>query len=485
MSNKKTFTQDVLTLTSVPIISQIMGLLLTPIVTRMYAPEAFGLANVLGSVTMLFAVFSTMGYHGAIILPKMDKTALNVLFVCFFYMLCLSAVSFLIVMEGKNIISTKLNTPELITYLWLIPIFVFFHGLYQTLRYWQVRVRRFDNLAISRVSEIVVRKSFQIPAGFFGFATAGSLIFANLTAAIVKNLFLLRNMGLKTISLKKISPFQLLSVAKRYKKFPKYSVWGELFSRLPATIISFLIIKYFGQDMLGYYVLSLMVLSLPSTLISGSILEAFSPRVAMAKHENKQTELLEKLYVRLVAIMIFPFMILGIFGDRLFPIVFGSEWIQSGVIAQILVVRIFFEIIFSPSFSLVDIMNKQELNLIRSISSSLISVSALLLGAYYDKFYLALWAIALLEGTTIIILGGYMMRLIHFPFLHSMKKLSKYVFISIILGFTLFLLEGFLLLNNLYFFGIIGLAFLFYYASVAYWDKEMTRAVTQSIRSFI
>ena len=237
--------------------------------------------------------------------------------------------------------------------------------------------------------------------------------------------------------------------------------------------------------MLGYYVLSLMVLSLPSTLISGSILEAFSPRVAMAKHENKQTELLEKLYVRLVAIMIFPFMILGIFGDRLFPIVFGSEWIQSGVIAQILVVRIFFEIIFSPSFSLVDIMNKQELNLIRSISSSLISVSALLLGAYYDKFYLALWAIALLEGTTIIILGGYMMRLIHFPFLHSMKKLSKYVFISIILGFTLFLLEGFLLLNNLYFFGIIGLAFLFYYASVAYWDKEMTRAVTQSIRSFI
>ena len=68
-----------------------------------------------------------------------------------------------------------------------------------------------------------------------------------------------------------------------------------------------------------------MVLSLPSVLISGSISEAFSPRVAMAKHENKHTELLEKLYVRLVAIIIFPFITLGIFGDRLFPIVFGSE----------------------------------------------------------------------------------------------------------------------------------------------------------------
>ena len=236
--------------------------------------------------------------------------------------------------------------------------------------------------------------------------------------------------------------------------------------------------------MLGYYGLSLMVLSLPSKLISGSIGEAFSPRVAMAKHENKHTELLEKIYVRLVAIMIFPFMILGIFGDRLFPIVFGSEWIQSGVIVQILVFRIFFEIIFSPSLSLVDIMDKQELHLIRSIASSLISISALLLGAYYDSFYFALWSIVLLEGATIIIVGGYMMRLIHFPFLHSMKKLSKPVFISIILILLLFLSEGFFLANNLYFFGIIGLAFLIYYASVAYWDREMTRVVTHTIRYY-
>ena len=485
MMKKKSFAQDVLTLTSVPVFSQILGILLTPIVTRMYTPEAFGLANVFGSAIMILVVFSTMGYHDAIILPKNDSTATSILLLCFFSIFCVSAISFLIIMVGKDIIPVKLNAPSLVNYLWLTPIFVFLHGMYMTLRFWKTRFRHFDSLATSRISEIAARKTYQISAGYLGLATAGSLIYANLTAGIVKTLVLMRGLELKTIDFKKKTYLKLIAVAIRYKKFPQFSVWSELFSRLPVVIISLFIVKYFGQDMLGYYALSLLVLSIPSVLISSSISEAFYPRVAMAKHENKHTALLEKLYVRLVVIMIFPFIILGIFGDRLFPIVFGSEWVQSGVIAQILVIRIFFEIIFSPSLSLADIMNKQELNLIRSIASSLISVAALLLGAYYNNFYIALWGIALLDGTTYIILGGYMMRLIHFPFIRSMKKLSKYIYMSIFLGITSYLLNNLFLTNNLYFFGIIGLAILTYYAFVAYWDREMVRVVTQSIRSIL
>ena len=453
----------------------------------MYAPEAFGLVNLLGSIVMLFAVFSTMGYHGAIILPKNDATALNILIVCFISTLVVSTIFFFIVLAGKDFISTKLNVPDLVHFLWLTPIFVFFHGIYQTLRYWNTRMRNFDNIAISRITEIFLKKAYQIPAGFMGYATGGSLIFAGLFSAIAKNLILFRNIDLKNFGIikKKDMPIKLLSVVKKYKKFPMFSVWGELFSRLPAVLISFLIIKYFGQDMLGYYGLSLMVLALPSTLISGSIIEAFSPRVAMAKHEGKHTELLEKIYVRLVALMIFPFMIVGLFGDKLFSLVFGSEWLEAGIIAQILVFRIFFEIIFSPSLSLVDIMEKQELHMIRSVASSFIAIAALLLGAYYNTFYFALWCLSLLEGVSIIILGGYMMRLIHFPFIHSMKKLSKYIFISVFLGIASYLLNNLFLTNNLYFCGIIGLAILTYYALVACWEREMARVIAKSIRSFV
>ena len=203
MNKNKSFSHDVLTLASVPVISQIFGVLLTPIVTRMYAPEAFGLANIFGSIVVILAVFSTMGYHGAIILPKNDSTAPNILVLCFFSILCVSAISFLIIMVAKDIIAVKLNSPSLVNYLWLTPIFVFLHGLNMTLRYWKTRFRGFDSLAVSRISEIVVHKTYQLSAGFLGFATAESLIYSSIATGIVKSLVLIRGLGLRTISLKK------------------------------------------------------------------------------------------------------------------------------------------------------------------------------------------------------------------------------------------------------------------------------------------
>jgi len=428
---------------------------------------------------MLFAVFSTMGYHGAIILPKNDKTASSIMLVCFTSLITVSAIVFMVVTTGKAIIASKLNAPELVNYLWLVPFFVFFHGMYQTLRYWKTRMRRFDSLAASRVSEILVRKSYQIPAGLLGFGSVGSLIAADLAATIAKIIVLMRGVDIKVSSFNKNYFLKLWAVAKRYKKFPQFSVGAEFFSRMPSAIISFIIIRYFGQEMLGYYGLSLMVLSLPSTLISGSVTEAFAPRVAMAKHDNGHTELLEKLYARLVIVMIFPFIILGLFGNRLFPIVFGVEWVQAGAIAQILVFRIFFEIVFAPALSLVDVMEKQELHVIRSLSSSLIAIVALMLGVYYNNFYLAMWCLALFEGISILILGGYMMRLIHFQFLLSLRKIVRFVLLSILLGVSLLYINQNFPINTFLFLGSIGISFLAYYGLAAYLDPVMLNALTQ------
>ena len=62
---------------------EILGILLTPVLTRMYTPEAFGLAALFGSIVVIPAVFATMGYHSAIVLPKNNSLAKTVLLLCF------------------------------------------------------------------------------------------------------------------------------------------------------------------------------------------------------------------------------------------------------------------------------------------------------------------------------------------------------------------------------------------------------------------
>ena len=450
-----------------------MGILLTPIVTRIYPPESFGLVNFMGSMIMIIGVFSTMGYHAAIILPKKNSDAHNLLLLCLFFTFCISLFSFLIVIIGGKIILEKINIPSLADYLILLPVFVFLHGTYMTLRFWKTRLRYFQNLATSRISEILARKSYQISTGYLFSGVSGNLIYAELVTSLIRNLVLLKGVRFKVWSFKRMTFFKIIAVAKRYKKFPQFSLWSDLLSRLPFLIISFSIIKYFGEDLLGYYSLSLMVLSLPSKLISGSINEAFIPRIAEAKHQNKHTDLLENVYTRLVSIMLFPFLILGLFSDQLFPLVFGPDWVESGLIAKILLFQIFFEIIFSPSLSIVDIINRQEIKLIQNIFSILISIISLSFGVYYENFYIALWLVSILQGVLILILGIFVMGLIKFPFKLIFKKLSKDFFICLIIAILLVFTNIFFQPNIFGLFTLIIFTTSFYYGQILYFDRKL------------
>ena len=473
MSKSQSFSRDVVTLASVPLVSQVLGILLMPILTRMYAPEAFGLAALFGSIIVIPAVFSTMGYHYAIVLPKNNSLAKIVLLLCFCSIIFITGISFVVTVFMQDIIALKLNAPSLINYLWLAPAFVFLHGVFMALRFWKARFRHFSNLSLARVSEILGKKVYQISSGVLGFTSFGSLIYALLIANILKCLVLMRSLNIGAISFTRRTYLKLIAVALRYKKFPQFNVGSELLNRLPAVVISIFFVKYFGPDTLGYYGLSLMVLSLPSALVVGSIIEAFIPRAAVAKHSNRHAELLEKVYVPLVEIATFPFIILGIFSDKLFPFVFGPEWIQAGIISQILVIKIVFEVIFSPSLALIDIINRQELNFIRSIVTNFNHAAACIVGVYFENFYYTLWTLVLLESALIIVMSGYMMHLVNFQFVLSMRRLLKPFMISVLLTITLLLIRMSFDLNIIMLLLMIGISILVYYTLLLFFDREI------------
>ena len=95
-NNKNSFALDVFTLMTAPIIAQVISIFLTPVLTRLYTPEAFGLANLLSSFVMLFASFATLGYHNAIILPKNDFYAKVLFRLCLVLILTTSLLSIII-----------------------------------------------------------------------------------------------------------------------------------------------------------------------------------------------------------------------------------------------------------------------------------------------------------------------------------------------------------------------------------------------------
>jgi len=486
MKQTNSFVSDILTLSSAPLIAQAIGIFLTPIVTRLYAPEAFGLLSIFGSIVMLIAVFATMSYHSSLILPKTDDEALIMFAVCIISNLLITGLAVLIIYFGYDFIIQKFNTPELKYYLWLTPVCVCFHGLYQTLRFWNTRHKIFGRIAASRVIETISKKSFVLGSGFLGYTTGGSLIYGMLFASIFKISILTGKLWQENKKrIKRIINLEnLLTGAKRYRKFPIYSVWSELLSRIPEVITVFLIVHYFNKTLLGYYALSRMVLTLPTVFLTSSIMEAFIPRAAMAKHEGKHVDLLLKVNERTASLTIFPFMVLGITGDILFKFVFGPNWTEAGIIIQILVIRTFFEIIFAPTMSFINIMEKQEVSLLRRIANVIVVVVALVVGGIYNNFYLAILMLVLMEGTVIGTTGLYMMHIIKFPLRILIKKLLFYFGICIFLGIIFSIVRLWLDYSTLTILAIIGVCATIYYTLILYHDKELRLAIFNYVKYF-
>ena len=76
---KSEFTRNVLTLMTGTTIAQAIPIVISPILTRIYTPEDFGLFALFIAITSVFGSIATGRYELAIMLPNKDENAINIL----------------------------------------------------------------------------------------------------------------------------------------------------------------------------------------------------------------------------------------------------------------------------------------------------------------------------------------------------------------------------------------------------------------------
>ncbi len=96
---KSEFTRHVLTLMTATAVAQAIPIAISPILTRIYTPEDFGLYM---SIAGTFAAVASARYESAIILPKKDEDALNIVFLSIGIALFLSTIVFIIIYIFNN-----------------------------------------------------------------------------------------------------------------------------------------------------------------------------------------------------------------------------------------------------------------------------------------------------------------------------------------------------------------------------------------------
>jgi O-antigen/teichoic acid export membrane protein len=246
--SKSEFTKNVLTLMTGTTIAQAIPIAISPILTRIYTPEDFGVFALYIAIVSFIAIIVTARYELAIVLPKDDEDAINVLFLSLVIMFIIIFFTTSFILLFKDDILVLLNAKDIGNFIYLIPVSVFIAGLNQSFNYWSNRKEYFNTMSSSKISQSIGMSITQPNFGYFNIF--GGLIIGDLFGKIISG-FVLINKFLKNDKeqIKNINKLVVLEQMKKYKDFPLVNSL-HAFSDVIRTggsimlISSFLVLQY-------------------------------------------------------------------------------------------------------------------------------------------------------------------------------------------------------------------------------------------------
>jgi len=130
---KSEFSRNVLTLMTGTTVSQAIPIAISPILTRIYTPDDFGVLALFFAITSIFGYIATARYDMAVMLPEEDDDALNIVILGFILSSIISFILFIFVYLFNHQICVLLNNFSIAPWLYFIPIVVFFMGTFNML----------------------------------------------------------------------------------------------------------------------------------------------------------------------------------------------------------------------------------------------------------------------------------------------------------------------------------------------------------------
>jgi len=376
------FARNVTTLAGGTALGQAVTILVSPILTRLYSPEDFGVYGVYASMLGIITVIASLRYEYAIPLPEDDETAVNILFLCFVLLLGMVILSWFVVQRLGPQIVVWANAPGLKRYLWLIPLGLLGAGTYQILNYWAIRKRDFNRLARTRISRGVGRAAVQVGVGFAGVGSLGLLLgqLAGETAGSA-------SLGLAAWSkdrgaFKTVSLQRMRRAGARYKRFPLFSSWADFLEGLGTQLPQILFAAFYGVEVAGWFALGQRVIGAPLNIVVNSVAQVYFGEAARLPKDDPKAmrRLFLKLTSRLALIGGLPVAVICALAPWFFTFVFGREWETAGRYVQILGLMFAVRFAIVPLFHTLSVLERQDLYAIWQATRLALVVGGLLAG---------------------------------------------------------------------------------------------------------
>ncbi|MET4694688.1 oligosaccharide flippase family protein [Endozoicomonas lisbonensis] len=358
VNSNNDFMKNVLTLMGGTVAAQAIPVLISPLLTRLYSPEQFGMWALYMSITLVFGVVANGRYELAIMLPESKIKANDLFWLSCFISIILALMVCVLLIVFKDIITGFISKPILFYWLYYLPVSILLIGFWQALSNYHNRKKNYKIMAKGRFVQAITNAVVALSFGIYDieYGLIASVILSQLAIVVV----LLYRAKLSRPS----SIIGMKDVAVRYKSFPKYDVWSALLNTLSVQLPVLLLSLYFNSILVGQYALAHRVLNLPISVMGAAVAQVFFQKAARLKNDKLLfSNLIINTYLKLLITGAACMSIITFYGESIFSMAFGGDWQKSGEFARYLSVWLLFVFSASPISNLYTILEKQKYGL--------------------------------------------------------------------------------------------------------------------------
>ncbi|UXV47727.1 type 8 capsular polysaccharide synthesis protein Cap8K [Staphylococcus aureus] len=337
-------------------IAQVILIITTPIITRLYSPTEFGEFTIFSNIAMILIPIINARYDLLIVNTKNDRSA-NIL----------SQISFLI-----SLLILLILIPIFTISAWLYPNFIldfifiiimlFLVSLTNIFTNYLNKERKYKVLSLINVFRAGSMALLQIIFGLLALGSLGLIIGFSLSyiAGIT--------LGYKTFK----KHFNIVRDKEETKALflenknqLVYSTPSILLNSLSFSVVVFFIGILYTNTEVGIYGMAIRVLGIPVTIISLGLSKIFMQQANdyYIEHGNFRNLLL-KFSSILVIVSIILYVPLYLFSEELVNILLGHSWVDAITVIKIVIPLFVIRLIVSTVSLSVIVLQKQQLELI-------------------------------------------------------------------------------------------------------------------------
>lgn len=362
------------------LIAQVLAFAFSPLITRIYGPEAFGIQGVfIASISLLWPV-AALRYPMAIVVAESDAEVRGLIRLS----LCIAAA----VSGGLAIILLGMRRPLLSLFgmeqigplIWFLPLALFLVAIQDTTDFKATRLGAFRTIGVVTALQALVVNLTRVIGGLINPTAAALIIVTSISyGAQASMLKLGLQHRLKTTP--SAPPDSLIVLACKYREFPLFRMPADIISAASQTAPVFLLSILFSPATSGLYILARAVVNLPLSVIGSAAGNVFYARIA--DMERKEEAIYPFILKATLAQLFIPggaTMLVAITFPYIFVLIFGEPWRAAGEFAQWMTLWAVCMLANIPTVRALPVIGRQNLHLFFNIIIAFAGVVGLFAG---------------------------------------------------------------------------------------------------------